>query len=146
MKTKYFGCILIIAVVFMITGTNISYSQNTPKFSVYVNHKSFSPGSSGIMTIKFKPDSKTHIPKEPKIDVSITGEGINGGDVQDYSSAPGGDYFTTPVVKYTFTVSSDLEGGRTVRVKGKVKFGYCDYESGICRIANKTFTLTLKIK
>jgi len=111
-----------------------------------LSKKSLNPGASGIIIIKIKPGEGVKIPKEPQIEVTLTGDGIQGTGLQDYSGAPGGDYLTVPTVKYNFKVSDNATSGSTITLKVKVKFGYCSSESGICKIGNRSSTLKLKIK
>jgi len=143
-KSLVLSLIAILAIVFL--NFSNSYSQNLPKVTCSLSKKSYSPGGSGIITIKIKPGEGVKIPKEPQIEVTLTGDGVNGTGLQDYSGAPGGDYLSNPTLKYNFTVSSNATSGTTISVKVKVKFGYCSTESGICKIGTRTSTLKLKVK
>jgi len=139
---------IFLAVVLMLSviGLNFSYSQSVPKISTSLNKKTYHPGDKGILRITFKTDSQTKIPKEPSIIVNINGTGITGIGVEDYSSYPSGDYLVPPVIKYDFQVSNEVETGTTINVSGTVKFGYCDYETGICKIATKKINFKVKVK
>jgi hypothetical protein len=143
MKFKIF---LALVLVLTLIGINYSYSQTVPKISLSLNKKTYNPGDKGILKITFKTDSETKIPKEPSIIVNISGTGITGTGVEDYSSYPSGDYLVPPVIKYDFQVSNDVESGTTINVSGTVKFGYCDYETGICKIGTKKINFKVKVK
>lgn len=116
-------------------------SQTVPKISVKTNKKSYKPGESGFLTIKFKTADNVKIPSEPQVDVTING--VTGGSLQGY---PGSDYIESKSVKYSFTVGSGAESGSTITVSGSVKFGYCNSETGICKIATQKFSVKIKIK
>jgi len=116
-------------------------SQPVPNISVKTNKKSYKPGESGVLTIKFKAGDNVKIPTEPQVEVSLNG--VTGGSLQGY---PGGDYIESKQVKYTFTVGSDEASGGTVTISGTVKFGYCNSDSGICKIGTKKFSVKIKIK
>lgn len=116
-------------------------SQTLPKISVKTNKKSYKPGESGILTIKFKTASDVKIPTEPQVEVTLSG--VTGGSLQGY---PGGEYIESKQVKYSFTVGNDAESGSSVNITGSVKFGYCDSGSGICKIGNQKFSVKIKIK
>jgi len=143
-KTSLMLFIAILALTFL-NFTKL-YSQTLPKVTVSANKKSYKPGDNGVLTIKFKPGEGTKIPKEPQIEVTLTANGVDGTGLQDYSGAPGGDYFNSPVIKYNFTVSDNAESGTTISVKVKIKFGYCSSESGVCKIGNVTKTIKIKVK
>jgi len=140
--------LLMIIAVLAITFTDLasSYAQTAPKITITVSKKSFNPGESGVLTIKFKPGEGVKIPKEPLIVVTMTGNGVEGTGLQDYSGAPGGDYFTTPVIKYDFKVNRDAISGTTIITQVKIKFGYCSSENGVCKIGNSTKTVKIKVK
>ena len=116
-------------------------SQTLPKISVKTNKKSYKPGESGILTIKFKTVSDVKIPTEPQVEVTLNG--VTGGSLQGY---PGSEYIESKIVKYSFTVGNDVESGSYVDITGSVKFGYCDSGSGICKIGNQKFSVKIKIK
>ena len=143
-KTSLLLFIAIVALTF--SSFKKLYSQTLPKVTVSVSKKSFKPGDSGVLTIKFKPVEGTKIPKEPQIEVTLTGDGVDGTGLQDYSGAPGGDYFSSPAVKYNFNVSGNAESGSTISAKVKIKFGYCSSENGVCKIGNVTKTIKIKVK
>jgi hypothetical protein len=116
-------------------------SQTLPKISVKTNKKAYKPGESGVLTIKFKTASETKIPTEPQVEVTLSG--VNGGSLQGY---PGGDYIESKMVKYSFTVGSDASSDSQVTISGTVKFGYCDYSTGKCKIGSQKFSVKIKIK
>ena len=128
-----------------IFGIGFSYAQSVPGLSVHTNKKTYKPGASGVITIKFKTASNVKIPKEPQIDVNISGDGISGSGLEDYSGS-GEDYIDTKTIKYDFTVSNDAESGSTIKISGSVKFGYCNSETGICKIGNKSFKVTISVQ
>jgi hypothetical protein len=116
-------------------------AQSLPKISVKTNKKTYKPGESGVLTIKFKTASDVKIPTDPQVEINLTG--VTGTGLQGY---PGGDYNESKLVKYGFTVSSSEESGSTVTISGTVKFGYCNSETGICKIGNQKFSVKIKIK
>jgi hypothetical protein len=116
-------------------------SQTLPKISVKTNKKSYTPGESGVLTIKFKTAEDVKIPAEPQVEVTLSG--VTGGSLQGY---PGSDYIESKQVKYSFTVGEDAESGSTITISGSVKFGYCDSGSGICKIGTQKFSVKIKIK
>lgn len=136
---------LLLGVIFAFTLSFLAftsaYSQTVPKISVKTNKKSYSPGESGVLTIKFKTAETVKIPTEPQVEVTLSG--VSGGSLQGY---PGGDYIESKQVKYSFTVGSDAVSGSTVTITGSVKFGYCNSESGICKIGTQKFSVKIKIK
>jgi len=146
MIKKYlsFSLVAILAILFI--GSSVSFGQTMPKVTASLSKKKYNPGESGVITIKFKPGEGVKIPKDPPIEVTLTGDGVTGTGVQDYSGAPGGDYFDNPMIKYNFTVSSDAESGSTISSSVKVKFHYCSSESGLCKEGTKTLTVKIKIK
>jgi hypothetical protein len=143
-KTSLFLFIAALALTF--SGLTKLYSQTIPTITLSVNKKSYKPGDEGVITIKFKPAGGTKIPKEPQIEVTLTGDGVVGNGLQDYSGDPDGDYLSSNVIKYNFTVTSDAPSGDVVNAKVKIKFGYCSSESGICKIGNVTKSVKIKIK
>ncbi len=137
---------LLVFSFFCLTGFSTANAAEAPAVSASANKKSYSAGESGVLTIKFKISDHVKIPKDPEIEVTIT-DGIDGNGIQDYSSNGGGDdYLKTPQVKYNFTVPSGAESGSTITIKGKVKFGYCNSEDGVCKIGTKNFTAKVKVK
>ena len=136
--------ILVVLVLSLFTViTSKTYGQSAPKVSVSVSKRSFNPGESGVLTIKFKTGSQVKIPKEPPIDVSVSG--VNGDGLQDYSGGEG-DYLSNNQVKYNFTVPGDAESGSSITIQGSVKFGYCSTESGVCKIGKQNFSVKIKVK
>ena len=137
---------LFIALSFCLTGLNSAFAADAPIVSATPNKKSYSIGESGVLNISFKTGKHVKIPKDPEIEVTIT-DGIDGGTMQDYSSNGGGDdYLKTPLVKYNFTIPSGAASGSTITIKGKVKFGYCNSDDGVCKIGTKNFTAKIKVK
>lgn len=129
---------------FIFTFSSEIFAQAVPKVTVKTNKKTYSPGETGVITISFKPAKNVKIPKEPDITVNLT-EGVSGTGIQDYTGGAG-EYLNSNFVKYNFTVPSNVTSGSTVKITGTVKFGYCNADDGICKIANKTFTTSIKIK
>jgi hypothetical protein len=144
MKLKFFIVMLLIGIFGLLSASDYAAAQ-TPDLKVTVSKKSFKPGDSGKLVIKFKHGPKVKIPKEPPIEVSISGDGIIGQGVQDYSGGEG-DYISNSQIKYNFKVSENAASGTTITITGTVKFGYCSTESGICKIGTKNFTVTVKVK
>lgn len=141
MLKKSFLVSVIFAFVFSFLAFSNAESQTIPKISVKTNKKSYKPGESGVLTIKFKAGETIKIPTSPQVEVNLTG--VTGGNLQGY---PGGDYNESKLVKYTFTVSNDAESGSTVTISGSVKFGYCNSDSGVCKIGTQKFSTKIKIK
>ena len=134
---------LFIALTFCLTGLNSAFAADAPIVSAVPNKKSYSVGESGTLTINFKTGKKIKIPKDPEIEVTIE-DGVSGAGMQDYSgNGAGDDYLKTAHVVYNFTVPQGAHG--TITIHGKVKFGYCNSEDGVCKIATKTFSAKIKI-
>jgi len=138
-KSLLFGVILAFTLSFL--AFTSAESQTVPKISVKTNKKSYNPGESGVLTIKFKTAETVKIPSEPQVEVTLSG--VTGGSLQGY---PGDDYIDSKQVKYSFTVGNDAESGSTITITGSVKFGYCNSESGICKIGTQKFSVKIKIK
>lgn len=136
---------ILISVIFAFALTFMAFSnadsQTIPKISVKTNKKTYKSGESGVLTIKFKTASTVKIPTEPQVEINL--KGVTGGSLQGY---PGGDYNESKQVKYTFTVGSSEESGSTITISGSVKFGYCNSETGICKIGTQKFSVKIKIK
>ena len=129
--------ILVVLVLSLFTViTSKTYGQSAPKVSVSVSKRSFNPGESGVLTIKFKTGSQVKIPKEPPIDVSVSG--VNGDGLQDYS---GGEGDNSPSSTHKYGIS-----GSSITIQGSVKFGYCSTESGVCKIGKQNFSVKIKVK
>ena len=107
-----------------------------------MNKKNYSTGAGGVITIKFKCPSNIKIPVEPEISVALSGDGVSGSGLQNYG---GGDYLSPEQVKYNFSVDSDASTGNH-KIKVTVRFGYCNSETGVCKIATKTTNVTVKVK
>jgi len=132
---------VIFAFAFSFLAFNTAESQSMPSISVKTNKKSYKPGESGVLTVKFKTGDKFKIPTEPQVEITLNG--VTGGSLQGY---PGGDYIESKQVKYSFTVGSSTESGSTITISGSVKFGYCNNDSGVCKIGTQKFTVKIKIK
>jgi hypothetical protein len=144
--TKFKSLLAVFVVLsFCLMGFNSAMAVEAPNVSASANKKTFSAGESGVLTVKFKLGKQVKIPKEPEIEITIT-DGVDGSGLQDYSSNGGDDYLQTPSVKYNFTVPSGAAAGSTITIKGKVKFGYCNSEDGVCKITTKNFTAKVKVK
>jgi hypothetical protein len=136
---------LLISVIFVFALSFLAFSnaqsQTVPKISVKTNKKSYRAGESGVLTIKFKTGDNVKIPTEPQVEVAVNG--VTGGSLQGY---PGGEYNDAKLVKYSFTVGNDAASETTITITGSVKFGYCNSESGICKIGTQKFSVKIKIK
>lgn len=129
---------------FCLTGFSSALAVEAPNVSASANKKSFSAGESGVLTVKFKTGAHVKIPKDPEVEITIT-DGVDGSGLQDYSG--GDDYLKSPAsVKYNFTVPPGAASGSTITIKGKVKFGYCNSDDGVCKITTKNFTAKIKVK
>lgn len=130
---------------FCLMGFNSAKAVEAPNVTAKTNKKSYSPGESGVLTIKFKTTDHVKIPKDPEIEVTIT-DGVDGSGLQNYAGGAD-DYLSNPAqVKFNFTVPSGAASGSTITIKGKVKFGYCNSDDGVCKIGTKNFTAKVKIK
>jgi len=143
MKIRVLAFLLIIG-FFAVMLQDVS-AQSAPTLKVTVAKKSYKPGQTGTLIIKFKHGTKVKIPKEPPIEVSISGDGVTGQGVQDYSGGEG-DYINDSQIKYTFKISGSAESGSTIAISGTVKFGYCSTETGTCKMTSKSFTVNVKVK
>ncbi len=142
--SKFVNLCLFLAFFFALTGmAEQAYSQKMPGMSVSTDKKSYSPGESGVLIISFKTSSGVKIPKEPGVDVNVSG--VEGNGVQDYMGGDG-EYIANSKVKYNFVVPSGAASGTSLAVDGSVKFGYCSTSDGVCKMANKNFSTKIKIK
>ncbi|MDD5362793.1 MAG: hypothetical protein PHN88_11715 [Ignavibacteria bacterium] len=144
MKIRILALMLLIGFFAVLTFNDAS-AQSTPTVKVSVSKKSVKPGETAYLVIKFKHGTQVKIPKEPPIEVSISGDGVSGISVQDYSGGEG-DYINNSQIKYKFKVNSDATSGSSITVSGTVKFGYCSTETGTCKMATKNFTVKVKVK
>ncbi|MGB9696268.1 MAG: hypothetical protein ACP5P3_03315 [Ignavibacteria bacterium] len=138
-KKVRFLIILLINLLFAIQ----LFAQNTPSIEIKANKKSFKPGQNGTLSIKFKVSDNIKIPKEPQIEVTITGNNITGLGLEDYTKGEG-EYLKNPVIKYKFKIENGATAG-TKEVQVKIKFSYCNYNTGICKFAEKTKTVKIKV-
>ena len=136
--------VFLVATAFVFTTFADSYSQATPTVSVKLNKKSYKPGDTGFITIKFKTAKTVKIPVEPEIEVSLSGSNIESLGLQTANSS--GEYLSPAQVKYKFKVSGNATAGTNIDVTGTVKFGYCNADSGICKIATKNISFKVKVK
>jgi ABC-type Fe3+-hydroxamate transport system substrate-binding protein len=136
--------VFLLAIAFVFTTVADSYSQETPTVSSKLNKKSYKPGETGFITIKFKTAKTVKIPVEPEVEVTLNGSNIEGIGVQSANSS--GEYLSPAQVKYKFKVSNNATSGSSIDVTGTVKFGYCNADSGICKIATKNISFTVKVK
>lgn len=120
-----------------------AFSQKLPGLSVSTDKKSYSPGESGVLVLNFKTSSGVKIPKDPGVEVSISG--VDGNGMQDYSGGEG-DYISNSKVKYNFTVPSGAASGSQIAIEGTTKFGYCSTSDGVCKMGSKNFSVKIKVK
>lgn len=120
-----------------------AFSQKLPGMTVSANKKSYAPGESGVLTINFKTSSGVKIPKEPGVEVSISG--VEGQGLQDYTGG-GGEYIEGSKVRYNFTVPGGAQSGTKLEISGSVQFGYCSTSDGVCKMANKNFSTKISVK
>ncbi|MBX7042179.1 MAG: hypothetical protein K1X85_04675 [Ignavibacteria bacterium] len=120
-----------------------AYSQKLPGVSVSTDKKTYSPGESGVLTISFKTSSGVKVPKEPGVEVSVSG--VDGQGLQDYTGGDG-DYIDGSKVRYNFVVPSGAPSGGQLVIDGSVKFGYCSTSDGVCKMGNKNFSAKIKVK
>lgn len=135
--------LLVLAFSVSLISTTDAFSQAKPNISVWTNKKSYNPGETGVLYIKFKTASGVKIPKVPNINVTIN-SGVEGAGMQDYSGNGAGEYLGNNTVKYNFTVPSNANG--SVKISGKVKYGYCNSSDGICKIGNSNFSKNISVK
>ncbi|MBS1513484.1 MAG: hypothetical protein JSS63_00530 [Bacteroidetes bacterium] len=142
-KIKSLLAIFVMA-FFCLSALGTANAAEVPGVSASANKKSYTAGESGVLTIKFKTGDHVKIPKDPEIEVTIT-DGVSGNGLQNVSG--GDDYLSNPAqVKFNFTVPSGAASGSTITIKGKVKFGYCNSDNGVCKIGTKNFTAKIKVK
>jgi ABC-type Fe3+-hydroxamate transport system substrate-binding protein len=140
MKKIISSAVIILAAIVFLTATD-SFAQSVPKVKVSLAKKSYKAGQTGTLIIKFIHGNDIKIPKEPEIEVSLSG--VSGIGLQPIG---GGEYLSPSQIKYNFTVPSDAQSGSQITISGSVKFGYCNSETGVCKIGNKSFTVKLKVK
>lgn len=135
----------LLAMVFSIAllSSNDAYSQTKPTVSVSTNKKSYNPGESGVLIVKFKTAKGVKIPKMPNIKITIN-SGVTGSGIQDYSGNGAGEYLGNNTVKYNFKVPSNASG--KVTIGGSVKYGYCNETDGICKIGSTNFSKSISVK
>ena len=145
MKKRILAVVLLISffAVFSITNT-ASAQSGSPTLKVSVS-KSVKPGGTGTLTIKFKHGSKVKIPQEPAIEVSISGDDISGTGSPAFTADDDG-YIVNSSIKYKFKVSGNATSGSTIQISGTVKFGYCNSDTGVCKMGNQSFTVSVKVK
>lgn len=117
-------------------------AQSKPVVTVKANKKSYKPGASGSVVISFKTSKDVKIPAE-QVEVSISGENISGTGLSNVS---GGEYLDPQSVHYNFTVSGNAATGTSIPAKVTIKYGYCNYDTGVCKRTEVTKNVTLKIK
>jgi hypothetical protein len=144
MNKRFLAVVLLISLFAVLSISNSVLAQSVPTLKVSVT-KSVKPGGTGTLTIKFKHGAKVKIPQEPAIEVSISGDGITGTGSPVFKADDDG-YIINSTIKYKFKVSSNATSGSTIQISGTVKFGYCNSESGICKIGNQSFTTSVKVK
>jgi ABC-type Fe3+-hydroxamate transport system substrate-binding protein len=138
--------IFIIVLAFAaLTGFTLSGIEEAPGVSAWATKKSYKPGESGTVTIKFKTPAGVKIPKEPEISVNLTGNSVEGKGLQDYTRGAG-EYLSNSTVNYNFLVPKNVKSGSTLTLKGKVKFGYCTTKDGVCRIGTQEFSAKIKVR
>ncbi len=136
------GAVTLIILMFFINTD--SFAQTTPTVTVSTNKSSYKAGETGTLIIKFKTAKKVKIPVEPEIEVTLNSSEVEGLGLQPVSSE--GGYLKPAQVKYKFKVSSNVTKGSSVTISGSIKFGYCNEDSGICKIGTKNFSKTIQIK
>lgn len=144
MTKKLILAALILSIFAVLSVNNSVNAQSGPTLSVSVS-KSVKPGSVGTLTIKFKHGPKVKIPGEPPIEITLNGEGITAQGNPIFSTDAEG-YIKNSKVTYKFKVSSDAQTGTTISLSGRVKFGYCSTETGVCKFGDKNFTVNVKVK
>lgn len=144
MTKKLFLSVLILGFIAVFSANTSVYAQSSPTLSVSVS-KSVKPGGVGTLTIKFKHGSKVKIPSEPTIEITLNGAGITPqGDPSFTTDAEG--YINNSKLTYKFNVNSDVQSGSTISLSGRVKFGYCSTETGVCKFGDQNFTVSVKVK
>lgn len=144
MRRKILTTALILSFFAVLTANTSVFAQSSPTLSVSVS-KSVKPGGVGTLTIKFKHGPKVKIPSEPAIEITLNGEGITGQGEPSFTSDAEG-YINNSKITYKFKVSSDAQSGSTISLSGKVKFGYCSTETGVCKFGDQNFTVSVKVK
>lgn len=143
MNIKFSLVVLALVFTFVSFRTEEAVAQQKPTISVSTNKKSYSPGETVRMTIRFNTAKGVKIPKEPPISVTIT-EGNISGELQDYT-AGGGEYINNSRVVYRFVIPQNTPKGQ-LKVSGRINYGYCNESDGICKLGNNTFTRNITIK
>ena len=140
---KRFSVIIVLVLFgFVFTQTQSAFAQEKPVVTAKANKKSYKPGTSGSITIRFKTAEKVKIPAD-QIEVSISGNNVTG---EGLANVSGGEYLDPQTVSYKFNISSNAETGKSIPVKVTIKYGYCNYDTGICKRTEVTKTVSLKIK
>lgn len=137
--------LVILALVFTLISFKAeeATAQQKPTISVSTNKKSYSPGETVRMTIRFNTAKGVKIPKEPPISITIT-EGNISGNLNDYT-AGSSEYINNSRVVYSFVIPNNTKKGQ-LKISGKINYGYCNESDGICKLGNNTFTRNITIK
>ncbi len=140
MKRLAFVCAIILFGFIFMQAQSVQ-AQSKPVVTAKANKKSYKPGTSGSIVISFKTAQNVKIPAE-QLEVSISGENVSGTGLANVS---GGEYLDPQTVKYNFNISGNAGSG-SIPVKVTIKYGYCNYDTGVCKRTEVTKTVTLKIK
>ena len=144
MTRKILVTAFIISFFAVLSASTSVFAQSSPTIKV-TGPKSVKAGSVGTFTIKFNHGPKVKIPNEPPIEITINTDGITGQGEPSFTSDAEG-YINNSKITYKFKVSSDAQSGSTISVSGRVKFGYCSTETGVCKFGDQPFTVNVKIK
>ena len=144
MTKKLLIAVLILGFFAALTANNSVFAQSSPTVSVKVS-KSVKPGGTGTLTIKFKHGPKVKIPSEPAIEITLNGEGITPQGEPTFNADAEG-YINNSTIKYNFKVGSNSASGSTINITGKIKFGYCSTETGVCKFGDQNFNVSVKVK
>jgi len=141
MKKIAFICILILF-GFVMMQSETAIAQTKPVITAKANKKSYKPGDNGSIIINFKTSDNVKIPAE-QVEVTISGENVTGTGLSNVS---GGEYLDPQKVSYDFTISGNASIGTKIPVTVTITYGYCNYDSGICKRGTTTKTVKLPIK
>ena len=144
MNKRFLAVVLLISFFAVLSISNSVLAQSSPTLKVTAS-KSVKPGGTGTLTIKFKHGPKVKIPQEPAIEVSISGDDISGTGSPAFTADDDG-YIVNSSIKYKFKVSGNATSGSTIQISGTVKFGYCNSDTGVCKMGNQSFTVSVKVK
>ena len=116
------------------------------KVNFNLSQREFKPGSTGRLSISFKPKSGYHIVLTPPLEVRFdSGTGVVASGKPDILQSGKKDYLDpSKPIKQAFTLASKLKTGPAT-VKGTLIYFYCSDVEGWCSKFKQPFELSVKL-